>query len=215
AAATSSISRLALTVCTVVALSGCSETSIRELERVASGWFDAVQQRDYERLARFDDSAPLEREGPVFDAWSAQLDALLDRYEAERDAGAFEPDPHGYLVVRATMLGAGAFWESVSREGDGNQPELVIRLNLGYGEINYGTLPPFTTVYLLGDPLGTVHAIVLGEGRTHEIDILEQLMLRIGYARPEALAAGDEPIKVARLAWIDSSAVHRHVRWTF
>ncbi|RMG45087.1 MAG: hypothetical protein D6718_08430 [Acidobacteria bacterium] len=185
------------------------------LEKTAGRFFAAVQKRDFAELARVDASAPPERKGPVFHTWKRQVRGVLDSYESMREEGRLEPDPSGYLVVRATMLGAGTYWETVSLRGGRRAPVLRIRLNFGYGEIPYGTLPAGTEIFLLAAPLGTIHRAVLGQGAVHEFDVLEHLDVEVSFARPELVAPGDEKLKVSRVTWLPDTARSRHVRWIF
>jgi len=204
----------AATIAASLALAGCAPPRPL-LEKTCGRFFSAVQRRDFHELAKVDATAPPEREGPVFETWKRQVLRLLLRYERQRETGRLEPDPNGYLIVRATMLGAGTYWETVERRGSAAEPVLRIRLNFGYGEIPYGSLPPGTEVFLLGAPLGTVHRIVLGRGEVHELDLLSHLMIDVRFRRPELTAPGDERYKVAAVAWLPESAVTEHVRWIF
>lgn len=187
----------------------------QELEDVAERWFHAQLERNFEELAKVDAQAPVEREGPAYQEWVAQVSRLLDEYEKERDEGHFEPDPAGRKIARATMVGGGTYWQTVAVEGTRDEPVLRIKLNFGYGEIYYGSLPRGSTVYLLGYPLGVVHAIVLGTGEEHEITILDHLELRVKLARAEDRAPGDAKYKVEAIEWIPESAQYRSVKWLF
>ncbi len=211
-------SALGLLVLTLVAGAGwgCGvDDDSRTLATTANRWFIAIHERDFQELARVDASAPPDREGDVFETWKRQVEGVLARHELDRDRGVLEPDPQGYRLVLATKLGRGAFWEEVGRVDDEEGPALRIRINFGYGEVNYLPLPPGTTVYLLGWPLGTIHPVRLGEGRTHEMEILEHLDCLVHFRRVEPLVAGDATYKVGRIEWLPDSAVHRSVSWVF
>jgi hypothetical protein len=188
---------------------------VDEFEQVAQQWFVAIHERDFEQLARYDAHAPADREGRAFQAWKHQVSRILDDYEQERDAGSFEPDPTGYKIVRATMLGRGTYWETVGLFEDGEARVLRIRLNFGYGKIYYGSLPAGTTVYLLGYPLGTVHAVELGHARERKLDVLQHLTVDVRFERVEARLRGDARWQVSRLRWHPDSAEHEQVRWIF
>ena len=210
-----------------VALTGCGGVSQWELEKDAGIFFSALHQATdpeappprvaeaWERLARVDASAPPEREGPPFEEWKRGVLEVVRRYERERDLGRMTLDPRGYTIVRATMVGRGTFWETVGREGTPERPVLRVRLSFGYGEIWYGSLPPLTHVYLLGWPLGTVHHIRIGLGKTYRMDILDHLDLLVRFRRNDGGVPGDAPFKVERVEWDPASAVHREVEWTF
>ena len=196
--------------------SGCRiDDDSRTLATTANRWFVALHERDFQELARVDASAPPDREGDVFETWKRQVTGVLVRHEIDRDRGVLEPDPQGYRLVLATQLGHGAFWEEVGREDDEEGPALRIRINFGYGEVNYLPLPPGTTIYLLGWPLGTIYPIRLGEGRTHEMEVLEHLECVVHFRRVEPLVPGDAVYKVSRLEWLPETAVHRSVSWVF
>lgn len=209
---------MALTILVALAaLASCAGgADDRVLQGTLSDWFEALHESDYEALARVDASAPLDREGAFFAAWSEAVERTFEEYERERDEGFFEPDPQGYRIVRAALLGRGAFWEQVSRSETDEGILLRLRINFGYGDINFRTLSPGTTIYLLGHPLGSVHRIVLGRGERREMDVLEHLEVEVLFVDdPDTRVEGDARHKVARLAWIPESAEHRVVLWEF
>lgn len=193
-----------------------------DAETVLAAWFDAVQSGDPLGLADVDASAPADRtragEGQPptpFDAWAAGVTEVLARFEQERDEGRFTIDPRGYALVRAAGLGRGAFWQVERRGRREGRDELLVRINFGYGEIPYGSLPPGTTVYLLGHPPGTIHAIELGRGRRVQVDVLEHAYVRATLRRR---GAGGEPGRgpaVEQLAWADRPPGHGVVDWIF
>jgi hypothetical protein len=204
---------LVLVLCAAACAAG---PTTNELEAVAARWFEAIHARDFEQLARYDLSAPIVREGPMFAAWTRAVEGVLRSYERQRDDGVLEPDPQGYQLVEAVQLGRGAFWETLGRgRTDEGRPVLRIRVNFGYGDVNYLTLPAGTTVYLLGHPVGTLHAIQLGRHQRLELDVLEHMDFRVVYGRAEGDVEGDAPWKVDRIEWVPASAVHREVRWIF
>ena len=188
----------------------------RVLQGTLSDWFEALHEDDFEALARVDASAPLDREGSFFVAWSRAVERTFEEYERERDTGTFEPDPQGYRIVRAALLGRGAFWEQVSRSETDEGILLTLRINFGYGDINFRRLSPGTTIYLLGYPLGSVHRIVLGRGERREMEVLEHVEVEVLFVEdPDTRVEGDARYKVARLTWIPESAEHRTVLWEF
>ena len=186
------------------------------LQRTLSDWFEALHESDFEALARVDASAPLDREGEFFRAWSRAVERSFEEYERARERGTFECDAQGYGIVRAALLGRGAFWEQVERRATREGILLRLRINFGYGDINFRTLSPGTTIYLLGHPLGTVHRIVLGRGERREMDVLEHLEVEVLLVDdPEIRVEGDARYKVSRLTWLPETAEHRTVLWEF
>jgi hypothetical protein len=204
-----------LSIALALAVAACGAPGERTLRQTAHRWFAAIQERDYQELAKVDASAPADREGPAFEAWKRAVRAALERHEVDRDRGVLEPDEQGYRLVRAMQLGRGAFWEVVDLRQGESGPILRIRVNFGYGEISYWRLEAGSTIYLLGWPLGTVHAIELGRGKAHEIDVLEHLDVRVYFTEDEAALPGDAAYKVRRVEWVPDSAVHESVRWVF
>ncbi len=184
-------------------------------EEITRAWFAALQAGDYRALAHVDATAPGFREGPSFEDWTSEVSRRWSRYEKERDEGRFTIDPQGYALVRACLLGSGTYWEAVSYQRDRTYPELIIRLNFGYGEIFYGSLPRGTTVYLLTYPLGTVKPILLGRGVPVSMDVLDHVDLRVQLKRISPRVEGDETFRVARIAFVPDSAQHRRVEWMF
>ena len=198
-------------------LTSCGGTADdRTLQGTLSDWFEALHEDDFAELARVDASAPLDREGPFFTAWSRAVGQTFEEYERDRERGVFGPDPQGYRIVRAALLGRGAFWEQVSRRESAEGVVLTLRINFGYGDINFRTLSSGTTIYLLGHPLGSVHRIVLGRGERREMDVLEHLEVEVLFVDdPDTRVEGDAQHKVSRLTWIPGSAEHRTVLWEF
>jgi hypothetical protein len=186
-----------------------------EFEQVAQQWFVAIHERDFQKLARYDANAPADREGRAFEAWKRQVQRILDAYEREREQGHFEPDPTGYKLVRATMLGRGTYWETLGLAEDPPDRVLQIRLNFGYGKIYYGSFPRGTTVYLLGHPLGRIYSIELGHARERQLDVLEHLVVNVRFERVEARLPGDARYQVSEATWVPESAEHREVEWIF
>ena len=186
-----------------------------QFEQVAQQWFVAIHERDFQKLARYDANSPAARQGAAFEAWKRQVLRILDEYEQEREEGSFEPDPTGYKLVRATMLGRGTYWETLGLAQEGRDRVLQIRLNFGYGKIYYGSFPRGTTVYLLGHPLGTVYSIELGHAERRQLDVLEHLVVELRFQRVEARLPGDARYQVDAARWVPDSAVHRQVEWIF
>jgi hypothetical protein len=186
-----------------------------EFEQVAQQWFVAIHERDFQKLARYDANAPADREGRAFQAWKRQVQRILDEYERDREQGYFEPDPTGYELVRATMLGRGTYWETLGLAEDPPDRVLQIRLNFGYGKIYYGSFPRGTTVYLLGHPLGRIYAIELGNAQKRQLDVLEHLVVNVRFERVEARLPGDARYQVSEATWVPESAEHREVEWIF
>ncbi len=211
----------------VLPAAGCGGVSTPRLERNAGVFFSSLHQATdpeapperaddaWWRLASVDASAPASREGKEWEDWKSGVLAAVRRYERERDEGKMTLDPRGYTIVRATMVGRGTYWETVGREGGADDPVLRVRLSFGYGEIWYGSLPPLTHVYLLGWPLGTVHHIRIGLGKTYRMDVLDHLDLLVHFRRVKPRRPDEATWKVDRVTWDPASAVHRQVEWTF
>ncbi len=213
------LGRRAFIVVPVALVAACAPPT--GAEKTLARWFDALQGEDFESLARVDLSAPLERPSEAEPApaewtrWTRAVRDVIERYEAQRDEGRFDVDPRGYALVRATRVGRGTFWQVERVEGRADAPVLVLGLNFGYGEIPFGSLPRGTTVYLLGDPLGTVHPIVLGRGKRHEITVLEHAWLTARLARARPSVPGDAPLKVDSVGWAEAPPRSTRVAWVF
>ncbi len=186
-----------------------------ELEDVAQAWFRALQAHDLEELARYDAAAPAEREGALYDAWYSEVEAAIRRYETGRDVGRFDPDPTGYAIARASMLGGGTFWETLDARRVSGELVLRIKLNFGYGEVYYDALPRGTTAYLLSHPLGTVTPIVVGSGETYQFDVLEHVELVVHLVQAPHRGEDEPAYKVSRVEWDPDSVEHGVVSWIF
>lgn len=195
--------------------SGCAAPPL-DLESIAYEWFDALHAGELERVAQFDASAPSVREGATFHEWAHGVRAEWKFYEQERGQGIVTLDRRGYRLVRAAMLGRGTFWEVSGREINSQSPALRLRLNFGYGEVNFGQLPLGTTIYMMGHPLGTIHQVSLGRGVRHDFAVLEHLSVLLEFELTDQQSPpGDAPYKVRRAAWIEGTAEYRDVSWMF
>lgn len=187
----------------------------RTLTRTLNTWFQAIHDRDFERLARYDAAAPIARDGEMYDAWVRAVEGILDAHLVTRDAGRLEPDEKGYRLVVAAQLGRGAFWERLALETGPDGPKLIGRITFGYGEINYVSLPRGSTVYLLGHPLGTIFPVELGEGQHYTLDVIETLDFVATFSRPADPVDGDAEYKVDALTWSPGTETHGIVHWIF
>lgn len=187
----------------------------RQLMENAGAWFTGVHELRFDLLAKHDAEAPAPG-APGHDEWAERVGAAVQRYEAQKLEGRWEPDEKGYATARALLLGAnpGTFWGAPGREGTNDAPVLVIKATFAYDEIADQGLPEGTVVYVQGFPVGTVHRLTLG-GPQREVDILETLQLRVHFRRAEGAREGEPGYKVERLTIVDGSATHRRVKWVY
>lgn len=202
----------------VLAPAGCTLENApqRELMETAGAWFTAIQERRFDLLARYDASAP-KAGTPEYDRWRDEVNAILDRYEAQKLEGTWRPDPTGYALVRAMLIGAnpGTFWGAPGREGDLAEPILIVQPWFAYDELAEQGYPPGTKVFVQGYPVGKVHRLEMG-GEQREVDILDALRLRVYFRRNSEAGQLNEPdYQVVRAEMIEGSAKHRLVRWVY
>lgn len=200
-------------------LSGCSTPAVstQDLRIRAGGWFAAIHDRNFDRLAAFDANAPEIKGGPEFEAWKAQVAQALDRYEAQKLQGKWEPDPIGYAIVRASMVGLnpGTFWGVPAVEGTKDQPVLVIRAAFAYDEIGEQRYPPGQKLFLQGFPIGTVHRLEIGGQEKPEVDILDVLYMRLYFQKASGVGEGKTIYKIRRIEIDPTNVQHRRVKWVF
>ncbi len=130
--------RLLLVVLVFTLLAGCGKGggSTRELTLVAGAWFGAIHRGDLARLPEFDANAP-RTAGPELTDWKMKVETLLRQYDEEKASGQWQPDPTGYKLVKATLVGAepGADWGVPAREGPVDAPVLTVRITFGYDDV--------------------------------------------------------------------------------
>lgn len=147
----------------------CATGSDSPTETLAA-FYEAVQAQDLDRLYCLSAGAV---EAPELGASEAErrrgferwVRALDEAYEAGRDEGRVELDPQGYLLVRLLSLGRGTF---ATHEVTGRERDRVLvesRLRFGYAHVDLSPLPPGTTFYACGAPVGRVHALRVPAGR--------------------------------------------------
>ena len=188
-----------------------------ELMQVAGGWFTAIQERNFERLARYDANAPRDPASPDFAEWTRKVAQTLDRYELQRLAGAWQPDETGYAVVRATLIGAnpGTFWGAPGVEGAREAPVLIIRASFAYDEVGEQGLPEGTVVYAQGFPVGKVHRLVIGAPDKPQVDLIDSIEMKVHFERVRAPGDKDPHFRVRRIELLEDTAKHRLVTWVF
>lgn len=202
-------------------LAGCGPRtgggSQRELIDVVSCWFAGIDQRNFELLARCDANAPAPG-SPEFAAFEAKVNEILDQYEIQKQQGHWQPDPDGYAIPKALLLGRtpGSLWGVPERKGTSAAPVLTVKATFGYDEISEQGLPPGTVLFLQGFPVGTIHRVEIGgNDKERTVDILDELQLAVHLERVQPTAGNDPVFKVRRAELIESSAKHRNVRWIF
>ncbi len=209
---------LAALMLAAFALTSCrwGPPSRRELLVIASAWFTAVQERNFDRLAHFDANAPPAGD-PAFAAWKDKVNQILDRTEAQKLEGHWTPDETGYALVRQTLIGAnpGTFWGAPGREGTFDAPVLIIRATFAYDELAQQHLPEGTVAWIQGHPVGTVYRLVIGRGEKRQVDILDSVRMKVHFVRVPNPGKNDPPYRISRLELIEGSDKHRLVTWVF
>ncbi len=199
---------------------GCTLKSApqRILMEDAGRWFTGIEERRFDLLALYDANAPPQGT-PEYESWAAEVNGILDRYEAQKAQGQWAPDPTGYALIKAMKIGTnpGTFWGSPGREGTVDEPILIIQPSFAYDEIAEQQFAEGTKVFLQGFPVGKVHRVEIG-GEQRDLDILDSLRIRIFMKRnPDHKGETnlDPRFKVVRAELVDGSAKHRVVKWVY
>ena len=122
---------------------------------------------------------PVVRHEAVRKRFRQAVEARYSTYEKGKDEGRLDFHADGVVLTRALNLGRGAYYETVSigfpAEGTA---VLVQEVRLAYRSIDIFSLPVGTTIYLLGEPLGTIYNPVIGEETPALRRLLERVWLR-------------------------------------
>ncbi len=210
--------RLLLVVLVVSLLAGCGPGggSTRELILVAGAWFGAIHRDDLARLPAFDANAP-HAAGPDLTEWKMKVETLLRQYDEEKVSGQWQPDPTGYKLVKATLVGAepGADWGVPAREGPVAAPVLTVRVTFGYDDVPAQHLSKGTKIYVQGFPIGRVYRLEIGGAEQPEVDLLDSIDIKVYLQRDDAMPKNLPPYRVLRAQYVDNSAKHRRVKWVY
>ncbi|MFQ5720597.1 MAG: hypothetical protein ACE5IK_13735 [Acidobacteriota bacterium] len=169
-----------------VHVAGCAPAA-GEVSRTVQRYVQAVAQRDADTLMEL--YAPLAAalaaapDDAVRDVLRREFRAFLDdqyaAYRRDRDLGKLTFSPEGVVLLRGLNVGRGAYTEVVETRFPGRDEAVLIQeVRLAYRSIDVDGLPPGTTIYLMGDPPGTIYNPVIGDRAPAARRLLERLWLR-------------------------------------
>ncbi|MFQ5669019.1 MAG: hypothetical protein ACE5HD_00710 [Acidobacteriota bacterium] len=169
----------------VLLLVACEEQPA-EIRSVVDEYIRAVQERDHDRLADLSGPLALRLEAaPAGEREAIRADylRLLDRRQAaylqDRETGRLSFHADGVVLVRALNLGRGVYYQTVEeRFPEPGRAVLIQEVRLAYRFIDLSRLPPGTTIYLLGMPLGRIYRPVIGGDRPAARRLLDTVWIR-------------------------------------
>jgi hypothetical protein len=189
---------------------------------VLEDYYDAVQQRDFDRLycllAGAAESVELGATGAErrtgFESWAR---AHYDVYETGRDDGRVELDEQGLALVKLFSLGRGTYLTHEPPRAAGPDARIVeSRVRFGYAHIDLSHFSPGTTLYVCGAPVGRVHPIRIPSGTGEvSLDVLDTVTLEWTLVRVPATEACPGGWAVAAGAAVDGSEQTVEVTWAF
>lgn len=157
-----------------------------EVQRTVDRYILAMAHRDMEQL--LDLYAPLlerlaaepaARHAEIRGRFRQYAEARYAAYEAGKDEGHLEFQPVGIVLARALNLGRGAYYETIDVQfPDADRAVLIQEVRLAYRSIDTASLPRGTTIYLMGEPLGTIYNPVIGARQPAARRLLEKVWLR-------------------------------------
>ncbi|MFQ5768262.1 MAG: hypothetical protein ACE5ID_09810 [Acidobacteriota bacterium] len=176
----------------ILPATGCRPEK-RAMEKVVDDYIHAIQERDDERLlalyapmARALAAAPQAERASLRKRLLAAIDARHAAYLTGREEGHLPLKDDGIVLVRALRLGRGTYYENVEAAVSGaDRAYLVQEVRLAYRSMPLQNLPVGTTIYLLGEPLGTVYHPVIGRRRKAVRRLLERVWVRWSLIRAE------------------------------
>lgn len=185
-------------------------------------YYDAVQERDFDRLyclmagvAEAVELGATEAERRAgFEGWAR---ARYEAYEAGRDEGWVELDEQGLALVKLFVLGRGTF-ATHERTGSSAPNVAVVesRIRFGYGHIDLSPFSPGTTFYVCGVPIGRVYPIRIPVGSGEfTLEVLEGVRVAWTLVREPARADCPGGWKVASGEPVEGSATTTEITWVF
>lgn len=185
-------------------------------------YYDAVQERDFDRLyclmagvAEAVELGATEAERRAgFEMWAR---AHYEAYEAGRDEGRVELDEQGLALVKLFVLGRGTF-ATHDRTGSSGPDVAVVesRIRFGYAHIDLSPFSPGTTFYVCGAPVGRVHPIRVPVGSGEfTLEVLEGVRVAWTLVREPAGAGCPGGWKVASGEPVAGSETTTEITWVF
>jgi hypothetical protein len=185
-------------------------------------YYDAVQERDFDRLyclmAGAAEAVELGAEEAErragFERWAR---AYYEAYESGRDEGWVDLDDQGLALVKLFSLGRGTY-ATHERKRSAGPDALVVgsRIRFVYAHVDLSPFSPGTTFYVCGAPAGRVHPIRVPAGSGEvTVDALEGIAVEWTLVRAPARGGCPEGWTVVSGEVIADSATTTEITWVF
>ena len=151
--------------------SGCPDPKLEVITEQADEYIRGIQYADppdvLRRLAAFRQEIASRPQSEWPEIRERYIDLVKSRfadYDSAKTSGEMAIHDDGISLIRALALGKGIFYgfEEV-RLRDGARAVGVMTAVPDYSPRRFELMPSRATVYLMGEPLGAIHAVTLGK----------------------------------------------------
>ncbi|MEW5806591.1 MAG: hypothetical protein AB1756_04505 [Acidobacteriota bacterium] len=217
------LSRSALLVAMLLVVCSCMDPFRKNAAVIIQTYIDAVQNKDFRTLYdlsvdKRDESVSMteEERKEHFDSFTGSLEEKYLHYETGRDRGWLDFEADGVVLVKATVLGKGAFYRVenfIKLPGSVAYVDTIIKL--GYPYINYSTLPLGTVAYLLGYPIGKIERLIIQSAGRVTLKVVKEFTIRWWLESRKASNVSPSGWYLKGVEVLPNTVAYETVTWTF
>jgi hypothetical protein len=133
-------------------------------------------------------SRPREEWNAIRERYEEQALARFAAYEEAKSSGRLPLRDDGVVLLQALAVGKGVHYafEELRLEEDGSRVVGKMVVSLDYSPHRFEPFPAGTKIFLLGEPLGTLHTVTVGEAPPEPLTLVERVELEWRLAWYEA-----------------------------
>jgi hypothetical protein len=165
---------------------GCADPRLERVRQDSDEYIVGVQYEDAQglvkRQAPFREAiaaSPREEWETVRESHEEQAAARFAAYEEAKVSGQLPLGDDGVVLLQALAVGKGVYYafEDLHLEEDGARLVARMVVRLDYSPHRFEPFPAGTKLFLLGEPLGTLHTVTVGEALPAPLTLLEEIEL--------------------------------------
>ena len=169
----SSIRRGVWTILASVAFcASCADPRLGQIADDVDEYIVGVQYEDYRGLVKHMGpfraaiaETPPEHWQSVGEDYEEQVVARFADYEQAKQSGRFSLDDDGIALLQALAVGKGIYYQlrEILLDESGETATATMEVKLDYGPHRFEPFPTGTKVFVMKEPLGSLHVIMVGE----------------------------------------------------